>query len=217
MIKDQSVRGWFKRGFGATLLILLVGAAVVNAAERAATRSAVNPNWEEQPYMAPDVAFAGPEVDLDAYVRATLSPESYTTPLIVPAADFNRDSNGSDYFFLFSGGFFGSGFNSGGCFMAPVYLPHGVTINNFFMFLYDNSTTNDISVFLRRKHNQNTSISELMAGVSTSGASTNVQTLGDITVDSPVVDPNYSYFITTCMQSGNNDLRIYGSWIYFTP
>jgi hypothetical protein len=217
MIKDQSIRRWFMRGFGVTLLLLLVGAAVVNAAEWTAARSAINPNWEEQPYMAPDVVFAGPEVDLDAYVRATLSPESYTAPLIVPAADFNRDSNSSDYYFLFTGGFFGSGLNSGGCFMAPVYLPHGVTINNFFMFLYDNSTTHDISVFLRRKHNQNTSSSEIMAGVSTSGASTNVQTLGDITVDFPVVDPNYSYFITTCMQTGNNDLRIYGSWIYFTP
>jgi hypothetical protein len=197
------------------LLILITGVSLVAASEKLSSA----PNWDAQDYYEPDVILIEPDLDLDEYVRTShgITSESYVPPLIVPAADFNRDSNSSDYYFLFSGGFFGSGFNTGGCFMAPVYLPHGVTVNNFFMFLYDNSTTHDISVVLRRKYNQDTTSSQIMGGVSTTGVSPNVQVLGDVTIDYPVVDQNYSYFITTCMTTGNNDLRVYGSWIYYTP
>jgi len=163
------------------------------------------------------VRFLADEVDLEAYVAGTLSdPKSYTPPLMIPPSDFSADSASSNYFFSFSGGYFGSGSDGGGCYMAPVYLPHGVTVQNFFAFLYDNSAGNDVSLTLRRKFNLDTNSSEVMGFVSSSGQSTSVQVVGDTSIEFAVTSQNYSYSVTGCMfDSTANALRIYGVWIFY--
>jgi hypothetical protein len=219
-VMERSTFYWFKRGFLATALILLAGAALLQFTARAAAeRSYANPNWEKVVYVEPDVILEGPDIDLEAYVRSkrSVSAAAYVSPLVIPAADFNRDSNESNYFFSFAGGYFGSG-PSGGCYMAPVYLPVGATITDFFFSAYDNDGSSDIFAFhLRRIAKTSTETSVVLATLSTTGQSTNVQVLGSTTISAPVVSNDFTYYLTTCMfPSGDNLLRILAAWIFYT-
>jgi len=176
---------------------------------------AENPNAEETEPARPDVVIHDASVDLQEVLEQEygLVLSDYSTPLIIPAADFNRDGGSSDYFFSFGGGYFSAG---NGCFMAPVYLPHGATVGNFFVYAFDNSAGSNLTLNLVRKENATTVSPQTMATVTTSGSSTSVMILGDTTVDNPIVDQGYSYFVTGCWPGETGTTRVYGIWIWFT-
>ena len=135
------------------------------------------------------------------------------SPYIVPAAAFEADSQTSDYFFSFGSGRIAG--SATGCFMAPVFLPDGSTVNNLFGFLFDNDGSNT-TLNLWRKANLDTTGAQLMATVSSTGASTSIQIPGDLTVDNPVINnSSYSYYLTTCFDSAQQGLN--GAWIFVTP
>ena len=99
--------------------------------------------------------------------------------------------------------------------MVPVYLPHGATVNNFFIFAYDN-TTPDLTFNLWRKATQTTASPTIMATVTTSGASTSIQVLGDTTVTDPIVLSEYAYYATHCWTDSSGQQGIQGLWIFYT-
>ena len=210
---------WFKRSFLATAFILIVALLVLPRLGSAQDRTSGNPNVDALVEAEPDIVIEDATVDLEAHLleRGILAPGQYTPPLIIPGADFNRDGAGSSYFFSFSDGSFQSGATDSGCFMAPVYLPAGVTIVNFFVYAYDNDTA-ELTLNLIRKQNNTTSGTDVIAAVTTSGASTNIQIEGDVTPDPQytLVDPNYSYSVITCMFANTEDFRINGIWIFYT-
>ena len=80
-----------------------------------------------------------PGTDLLAFTRESqgLAASSYTTPLIIPAAAANADSQTSPYFFSFGSGSYNYATNSS-CHMAPAYLPtaEGVSLTPWTTFSF---------------------------------------------------------------------------------
>lgn len=166
-----------------------------------------------------DVELA-PDTDLDAFTREYLgfAPDAYVTPLIIPAADANADSQISPYFFSFGSGTYSYTTNSS-CHMAPAYLPFTrlgttVTVNNFYIFAFDNNASFDTAYNLWRKDTLSTAAPQLMGTASTTGAATTIQVNGDTSIDYPIVANQYVYYIAWCFSGP--DVGIQGFWIYYT-
>lgn len=160
-----------------------------------------------------------PGTDLLAFTRESqgLAANSYTTPLIIPAAAASADSQSSPYFFSFGSGAYNYA-TSSSCHMAPAYLPNSAagityTVDNFFIFALDNGAT-DTTYQLWRKNTLNTTAPQLMGTVTTSGALSTIQVLGDTTIDNPAVTSSYAYYITWCFNGPSQAIQ--GFWIYYT-
>ena len=140
----------------------------------------------------------------------------YTSPLVVPAADFSSDGYAPEgYMFWFSAGALYGENVPGTCLMAPAYLPNGATVSTMFITTYDNDATNNTNVTLWRVDNYAGTSAQAMASVITSGASTSIQAPGTSAITYPLVSsPTYSYFLTTCLSY--NELRLYSVRIYYT-
>jgi hypothetical protein len=137
-----------------------------------------------------------------------------STPHVIPAAAF-RDDGISDYFFSFGNGYIRSTGSASACLMAPVYLPDGILMDYLRIYAYDNHAAN-FTMELRRKENSSTSSSQVLASVTTSGSSSAVQKVTDTTIGSPVVDNrNYSYFLSTCLNSTTTSHRFYAAELGF--
>ena len=108
----------------------------------------------------------------------------------------------------------------GACLQAPVNLPHGATVTAVWATMFDNDA-NDWTFYLARADTgpfAPSSPSELMATVTTTGASTDLQNPGDDTIDFPLIDNyNYNYSIFSCASPAvgwnfaMSDIRIYYS------
>jgi len=174
----------------------------------------------DEKVSAPDVTL--PEgADLLEYSRQAvqLAPGAYSTPLIIPASDASPDSAISPYFFSFLRGQY-SATGSSACHMAPAYLPFStgassVTVDNFFIFAYDNNGGVDTTYNLWRKATLSQASPQLMATVSTTGALSSIQVLGDTSVENALVTSDFAYYITWCFSSAEL-LGIQGFWIYYT-
>jgi len=140
----------------------------------------------------------------------------YSSPLVIPAADFSSDGYAPEgYMFWFSAGALYGENVSGTCLMAPAYLPNGATVTDMFITAYDNDATNNTYVNLWRVDNYAGTSAQVMASVATAGVSTYIQTPGTYTITYPdVVYPTYSYFVTTCLSY--SELRLYSVRIYYT-
>ncbi len=210
----------------AVCLIFLLGPGALigrNAAASDPTNEQMISNAEfmakqQSEGTAPDVVLPLGS-DLDQITRETLGLEknAYVTPLIIPAADANSDSLGSEYFFSFSSGTYGYS-QSTSCHMAPAYLPHGsgsstVTVDNFFVFALDNGTS-DTTYNLWRKDTSSTSAPQQMGTITTSGSSTAIQVLGDTSIDNPITSSQYAYYVTWCFNGAGQGTL--GFWIYYT-
>lgn len=136
--------------------------------------------------------------------------------LVVPAAAFKSDGSSPDSrFFPFGGGYFVGNSMAEGCMVAPVNLPDGVVIREFFVSAYDNDATIDFSLNLWRINNFDGSV-ETLGGVQTTipGAFAGIEILNDPSIASSfVVRPDYSYYLTTCLLSGN--IRLYSARFHF--
>lgn len=137
--------------------------------------------------------------------------------LVIPAAAFSSDGfDANSLFFNFSGGYMRGMDVGDGCMKAPVYLPQFARVYEARASVYDNDNTSSIVIDLRRLDNFNGAVTT-MATMTTSGVSTSVQTPYDLSVNAPLVlYPDYSYYVTLCLQTAN--LRLYSVRIwYFEP
>lgn len=179
-----------------------------------------------------DAAIVGNRViEGDISVQSTNSGAEY-----IPASAFRHDGEvgaSGAYRFSVLGGTFPGGYlrnisTVGFCMAAPVYLPDNATITEFSMFFMDDHPTSDLwDVYLwRRKHNGIPSTTaqivmdlDFLDGLNIDD--TNIyegSTANVVTAGSQVVDNNYGYTITFCMD-GNTGLQqlIYGFKVAYNP
>lgn len=147
---------------------------------------------------------------------AGLNNLSGVAPVMVPAAAFVSDGFQPDsFFFPFGGGYFQGDANNYGCMEAPIYIPQGAKVMEVFASVYDNDVARGISIAVRRVDNFSGG-TDILASMSTTGpdAFAGVQVISDITVlDNLITYPDYSYYVTTCLGSG--DIRLYSVRLYF--
>ena len=187
---NQSTLKWFLRGLAVTLLLLLVSLAAIKV-----------PGVLAQPAeLQPEAAVAEGSI------------QEYVSPLVIPAADFRNDGYDQDAFMFWFGwggaGGFIEGDNTAGsaCVMAPAYLPSGASVFQFWVSVVDNDATYDMYIDLYRVHHYPDGVVDLMGSISTSGASPNIQSLGDNSIANPVISYEYAYYVTTCLQNSNTEL-----------
>jgi hypothetical protein len=108
-------------------------------------------------------------------------------------------------------------------FSAPIDLPDGATVIETILYGYDDDPTYDMTLTLAyfRRDLTSTTISQVGSAyqLTTSGASTAIQSESRTPIANPVIDnQNYSYYLNVGMQVGHvtNDLRFYGVRIRYT-
>lgn len=149
---------------------------------------------------------------------APAAPNGYRMDVkMIPAAAFSSDGfSPTEYFTSFYGGYItgvGDGSPSG-CVKAPVYLRDGTMLSHLYSSLVDNDA-DDILGLTFYKVNNYSGVTTVLASVSTSGYATSdaiITPYADIT-DQVVDYPNYSYYVTSCIQS--SAMRIYSIRIYY--
>lgn len=150
-----------------------------------------------------------------ALEQEILGIQSYSSPLVIPGADFASDGlNPDSYFFWFGGGRIEGG-ESSTCLMAPAHLPGGVTVGSMFVSYIDNDPAQYLFVRLYRVNNYDGTVNQ-MADVTTTdaAASTSLLTGGDSAIDFPLVSyPSYSYYVGTCLPSSS--LQLYSVRLYY--
>ncbi|MBU2677703.1 MAG: hypothetical protein KJP16_11510 [Gammaproteobacteria bacterium] len=149
-------------------------------------------------------------------------------PYIVPAAAFRlsiNDNPGPDYLFSTDGGYLQQSGPAESCFQAPVYLPDSFRIGEVVLHGYDESSSADFRLQLRRYFLPSAASSAgasfatpsaadspgLMASVSTSGSSGASSPADDSIRDNSVNNWNYAYSLNLC-RPGNSEssLRLHG-------
>lgn len=136
--------------------------------------------------------------------------------LVVPAAAFKSDGYLPDSrFFPFGGGYFVGTSMTYGCMVASVNLPDGAIIREFFVSAYDNDVTISFSLDLWRINNFDGSVDTLGAVQTTiPGAFAGIEILNDPSIAASfVVRPDFSYYLTSCLLSGN--IRLYSARFHF--
>ena len=245
--KDSLV--WFVRGFAGMALIALLaapllvpnhgwGQAAGSTGKQAAT--VTPPNLRE---MGADGGLLGSTIRLDTkdpgYNTSALSglasaletdnfqpgedslatSGNYSSPLVIPAADFtSTGTNPGSTFFFFgdeqnpNGGYVRGNASGDGCLKAPAYLPDAALVDSFYAYVYDDESTYTVSVGLNRVR-LSTGIHNLMANVATTGMTDTIQYLGDVTVNPNEVNNLYSYYVTTCLNGDKT--RLYAARIFY--
>ena len=102
------------------------------------------------------------------------------------------------------------------CFLAPVFLPDGVTVIEVEAVVLDNSDTGEVDFSLRR---QGAGPPTTMAAAATTGTDTAIQTITDDTISSAEVDLlSFAYYATMCMgpsPGSTNNQRFYLLRIFY--
>jgi hypothetical protein len=143
------------------------------------------------------------------------------SPLVIPAAAFSSDGiDPANYVFWFvTGAIEGVDSPPAGyapCLKAPVYLPQGALVYQFWASIYDNDGGYNVGVNLRRVDNFS-GASSISASVISTGASTTIQSVGDYSIARPIVQyPLYSYYATLCLNGSATKVYSVRVW-YLEP
>lgn len=153
----------------------------------------------------------------DKVVNAAAPTSSVTAEtghvLVIPAAAFRHDGNLPNVgFYSFWGGYWRGDSANTPCFMAPVYLPRVADIYQVWATVYDNDAT-DFSVTLFKVDNYSGMVSTV-AEMSSSGASTSLNSIFDTSVQDEVRYPTYSYYLGTCLMSPSH--RLYNVRVWYS-
>jgi hypothetical protein len=108
----------------------------------------------------------------------------------------------------------------GGYCYAPVNLPDGVRIDGIVLFFRDNHGVSGIELQLFKNYQLNETISASLFSVKTSGQSTEVQSLGDWTIDegTRIVNNNsFQYTLRIKFGAASEELKCFGAKIKYTP
>jgi hypothetical protein len=125
--------------------------------------------------------------------------KAYGSPLTIAPAEFNSTGSqpGAIRILASSGFLYGDDTNSA-LMVAPVYLPHGATIESFWARVRDDDEScpaSDIQLKLWRV-NKNTGETDEMSRLETSGSGSAPQWLLDVDVVYPEISyPDYSYYV----------------------
>jgi len=121
--------------------------------------------------------------------------------IIVHASRFQEATSNSPFFLLSTGYIRPSAINQLLCLVAPVELPHGVTVTHFEVSFWDGSASQDFTFNLDRLNFSN-GAKEPLGSVTTSGNLSQVRVGTDDTIQNSVVNGSlYSYLIHGCITS----------------
>jgi hypothetical protein len=161
--------------------------------------------------------------NLAAWAPGGVEP-GFTSPLTVNFADAISTTTGIDG--CWYGGDTGStaeayvmGGNHDGaecCFVAPVHLPHGVTVTAIISYVLDTGASN-VTLSLRRKNLANSVVTSALATTTSAGSGATVRLFSDGTISNGVIDnDSYSYFLSsdTCLDPAQT-LFFYQTLIFF--
>jgi hypothetical protein len=166
-----------------------------------------------------DISLAAALVALTAAATATAAEsdrdgkadlKGWRAPLVISAADFRSNGNGREAFYFSSNGYI-TGEGSIILMIAPVYLPTGATVTKIEAHVYDNSAScanPEITVWLNRVGaNVGTGV-QTMTSVTTSNASSSMQTISESSISYPVVNTlYYTYYVAAMMCSASHELH----------
>lgn len=135
------------------------------------------------------------------------------TPVInTPASAFSGDGDGG-FFYSFTEGYVSGADN--GCVKAPVILPNGARIRYFYMTYYDNSTTENMTMCLRKSHYASgTTTTICSVSTSTLGNSSSVRKVQSNKPVNEIVSTDYGYTLTVCLSDWA--IMLYSVRIYYT-
>lgn len=187
MTTKTGLHKWFKRGFMALLSLTIITLMIVISQTATTTNSDT-----QQTILAQFDPSTYPELN---------SPNAINTQkaLLIPAADFTSNFVSA---FSLDGGYVQSTSNGQVCLRAPAYLPVGAKLDSFVVYAYDNSSTSDFTLYLRRKSIGSTDTSEILKTATVSGMSTTIQVIVRPFVPSqPIVESSYAYYISGCLGS----------------
>jgi len=161
--------------------------------------------------------FPSVAVALDT-ITSSMKAAGYNPPLVIPAADLVPQVRFMDFEYVYPGGY-AKGVNTVNLY-GPALLPEGATVTSAFAVVYDNEPGSDplydeTSVSLRRTA-PSTGMGDDLARMSTSGASSEVQVILDLSVTNALVDyPGYTYNLGVSLPGP--DHRFYALIVYYTP
>jgi hypothetical protein len=142
--------------------------------------------------------------------------QGYSSPLVIPAADFTNDGNTpSGFFFPFVGGYLESDGVIHTCHMAAAYVPDGATIDSIYASVVDNDATKHLYFRLYRVDNFSGTVTQMAEMITTdAAASPDIVILDGGAITSPnVIYPDYSYYVGGCVDS--TQTRIFSVRIYY--
>jgi hypothetical protein len=154
--------------------------------------------------LTPEVAAAdGPSVEGEATKAFPAS-----NPLVIPAAAFSTKGNDAQsHYMVWYEGYVAGTSRPGGCIQAPVYLPRFARVYQFWISYVDEDGSNDFSAWFSRTSNFEKGEMDEMGTVTTTGSNANVRSVGDTSIEHPIVVlPDHSYFVSTCLPSENTKL-----------
>jgi len=138
--------------------------------------------------------------------------------IIIPAAEFQPVNSSAKYSLGFNGFIFPTDVSSIICLVAPVNIPHGVTISRFEISVWDNSAVNNITFDLERIA-FSTGVEEPMGTVISAGSLASIRVFSDTTILNGAVNGfDYTYQITGCVSSdaiSSINLRLHGARIRY--
>jgi hypothetical protein len=219
---NRETRKWFWIGFVITSILAFAALAVLQLPGGRAQDS-------EQPEPVSNrealEASANPDTLMGADALAAIESASaeYSSPLVIPSADFVSDGVVPDGFRFFAtnatggGGYIEGRSSPDACLIAPAYLPNAATVTNMTSTIFDANTNERIIVTLYRA-NKNSGAASVMASTSTTNSftSTSLQDIGTTSITNPVVDnTTYIYYTTTCLPVST--IRLYSVRLFYNP
>lgn len=143
--------------------------------------------------------------------------------LTIPATAFrpwNTDTGGIYYVGIYSNNryvYTKEQAGTSGYLYAPVYLPHGVRIDNMILFYYDNHATADIVCRLVKNY-QLSDNAEYLFTAESSGAMDSIQYTGDWTLDQGnrfINNNSHQYVVRVQLEAASSNLKLYGVQIRY--
>jgi hypothetical protein len=137
-----------------------------------------------------------------------------TTVWLVPGPDFRSDGNiaNSAYFFFSKGRWQGS--STGPCLEAPAYLPNNAKVSELLFSAVDDDASLNFWVAFYKVDNFS-GVATLLSIGYTTGDSATIQTPYVSFTPEVVSYPTYSYYLGTCMNSGEHQL--YSAQLWYKP
>lgn len=138
--------------------------------------------------------------------------------ITIPAAAFQPSDDSDFYGFSLLDGALKTDSNQNICTVAPVNVPHGVTVTRFEISVRDNSPL-EIGPFELKRVSFSSGSNNILAAISSNGVSPSVRVFADTTIANATINTSiYSYFIEGCFTGDPIDsfnTRLYGARIFY--
>ncbi len=140
----------------------------------------------------------------DVHIKGAVTMDTVVRYYSIPACDFGAIQKSYDWF---CGGQLYALTSGTTYWDAGVHLPDGAVVTEIMAYIKDDDAT-DITIYLNRL-TPHTGASSVMAGVSSSGASSDFRTITDNTISIATINNvDYCYYAQVLLKSGDNKHRL---------